>query len=159
MRIFATDLQRQTSTTWLSMIKNTLLRYILSINWCDWMSRTFKSRSLSRNLKSKDTNCIKLWSIWADKSIVWNCLQRRAYTQYSMSTCWNLSAQERKNWMSCSWKILSWRKRYIIVERSITYWIVAYRMISCNICLAERTLKLQKIFKNHQIVLITARLY
>jgi len=152
-------LQRQTLTIRLSMIKNTLLRCILLISWCDWMSRTFKSRSFSRNLKSEDTNCIEFWSIWADKSIIWNCLQRHAYIQYSMLADWNLSAQERKNWMSCSWKILSWRKRYMIIERSRTYWIVAYRIISCNICLAERTLKLQKIFKNHQTILTTARLY
>ncbi len=66
------------------------------------MLRIFKLRSLSRNLKSENTNHIEFWSIWADKSIIWNCLQRRAYTQYSMSACWNLSAQERKNQMSCS---------------------------------------------------------
>ena len=149
MRIFATNSQRQTLITWFNMIKKTLLKCISSISWCDWMSRIFKSRSLLRNLKLKNMNCIKFWSIWADKSIVWNCLQRCTYTQYSMSACWNLSAQERKNWMSRLWKILIWRKRYMIAERSMTYWIVAYRMISCNICLAERTLKLQKIFENH----------
>ncbi len=32
-------------------------------------------------------------------------------------------------------------------------------MISCNICLTERTLKLLKISENHWTVLITARLY
>ncbi len=123
------------------------------------MSRTFESRSFSRNLKSENMNHIEFWSIWADKSIVWNCLQRCVYTRYSMSACWNLSAWKRRNWMSRLWKILSWRKKYIIVERLMKYWIVAYRMISCNICLAERTLKLQKIFENHQTVLTIARLY